>query len=78
MKVLYEDGDEEELEWNELEPTLIPEEEKQQNLTLNGSPRIESELSRGQLKEHSKNKQGANSLYGGDTTNGELPMSTRF
>ena len=78
MKVLYEDGDEEELEWSELEPTLILEEENQQNLTSDGSPRIESELSRGQLKEHSKNKQRANSLYGGDTTNGELPISTRF
>ena len=78
MKVFYEDGDEEELEWSELEPTLLPEEENQQNLTLDGPPQIESELSRGRLKDHSKNKQEVNSLYEGDTTNGELPMSTRF
>ena len=81
MQVRYEDGDEEELDWVELEATLLPEEEHQQNLGLEGSLQPETEQLRRRSKDHyrrtatPKSKQGTIVLYG---TNGDFPTSARF
>lgn len=82
-KVRYEDGDEEELEWSELESTLLPQEEHQQVLALEAPYQVVSRLSKGRLKEHSrrvstpKSRQGAIILYEDGASNGDLPSSAR-
>eukprot|EP00250_Pteridium_aquilinum_P016558 c23161_g3_i2 orf=2421-5072(-) len=82
-KVRYEDGDEEELEWGELAPTLLPQDGNHQLLALTAPHEAGSRHSQGRLKEHSrrgstaKSKEGAIILYDGGAGNGDLGSSTR-
>lgn len=82
-KVRYEDGDEEELEWDELKPTILPQDEQQQVLALEAPYQVVRRFSKRRLKEHSrrirtpKDKQGALILYDGTASNGDLPSPAR-
>ncbi|KAI5082104.1 hypothetical protein GOP47_0001847 [Adiantum capillus-veneris] len=82
-KVRYEDGDEEELEWAELAPTLLPQEKAHILPIVETSQEAASRSSQARTKDHSKRastvkgKEGAIVPYDGGANNGDLTNSTR-
>ncbi|MCO5571173.1 hypothetical protein L7F22_024907 [Adiantum nelumboides] len=82
-KVRYEDGDEEELEWGELAPTLLPQEKITNLPSGETSQEAASRNSQARTKDHSKkalrvkSKERAIIPFDGGANNGELTNSTR-